>query len=146
MLEWLQAHKPAASRRTHLLLAATLWSVVGTVLLSVGVWWSAPRHVGLILLPIAVLVGGLKGRFVIGRVARRTITRIEVRGNGRCLGGVFSVWTWGMIAAMSCAGQLLRSGSVPRTVVGLVYTAVGTGLVMACRQLWHAWHAARLPV
>ncbi len=145
MRDWLQTHKPAASRRTHLLLAALLWSVVGTVLLGVGIWWSAPQSGGPILLPIAVLVGVLKGRFALGRAARRTIARIEARGDGRCIGGFFSVWTWMMIAAMSCTGQLLRTGSVPRIVVGLVYTAVGTALVLACRHLWHAWHAARGP-
>jgi hypothetical protein len=41
---------------------------------------------------------------------------------------------------MAAAGYLLRHGLLPRTVVGLVYVAVGAALLLASRRLWQAWH------
>jgi hypothetical protein len=147
MREWLEAHKPAASRRAHLLLAALMWSVVGAALLAFGVRWmlgsDAPRAWALLGVAVAIAVGLAKGRLLLERAAGRIIERIRVRGDGYCIGGFLSLWTWGLVAVMVAAGRLLRGGLVPEVVVGFLYTAVGTALVLACRRFWQAWYAAR---
>jgi hypothetical protein len=139
---WIHAYKPAASRRTHLLLASLLWSVVGTLLLFFGVWWMFRGHSryapGLVV--VAVGLGVVKARFVLIRAAGRIINRIRIRGDGRCVGGFLSIRTWLLVVVMASAGRWLRSGPIPHLVVGFVYAAVGTALLLASRPIWRAWH------
>ena len=145
MRAWLDAHKPAAPVRTHLLLAALMWSVVGAALLLVGAHWllaSGGARVWLFL-TAAIGLGLLKGRFVLEHAAGRIIARIRVRGDGHCLGGFLSVWTWALVAGMAIAGRVLRSGFLPHAVVGFVYVVVGAALLWACRRFWHAWAEER---
>ena len=41
---------------------------------------------------------------------------------------------------MIIAGRLMRGSPAPRIIVGLIYTAVGTALLLGARRLWSAWH------
>lgn len=143
MRVWLRAHAPVAGRRTHLLLAAAMWSIVGVLLLFFGARWAWPSRYRFLLLPSAVLIGAIKAHLVLGRAARRIIARIEARGDGRCIGGFLSPKTWLLVAAMAGTGRLLRSGPVPRVAVGFIYTAVGAALLPASLHLWRAWQGAR---
>lgn len=145
MYDRLKAYKPAASARTHLLLAAFMWSVVGTLLLLFGLRWAigAALPYGGVLLACALFAGLLKGHFILRRAARRTIARIESRGDGRCIGGFLSAPTWGFVVLMMLLGYWLRHGLLPRAIVGLVYVAVGVALASASRRLWGAWHRHR---
>ena len=138
----MEAYKPAASARTHLLLAAAMWTVVGTLLLSFGVRWTLAGQIPLdwLLLATTVAAGWLKARFVLRRPARRMIERIRTRGDGRCVGGFLSIRSWAFVALMAGAGRLLRGELLPRTIVGLVYVAVGTALLLASHELWRAWY------
>ena len=145
MGDWLEVHKPSGSARLHLLLAALMWSVVGAVLLVFGVLWVLGGQ-GRLALPLvagAVALGLLKARFALDRAARRTVGRIRARGDGKCIGGFLSLRTWGLVLVMAGAGRLLRGGIVATVVVGFVYAAVGTALVMAARCLWQAWYRER---
>ncbi len=148
MRNFLTRYKPAASTRTHLLLAALMWSTVGTVLLAFGLLWvlrsELPYGWGLVML--AVAVGWTKAHFVLARTARRVAARITTRGDGYCLGGFLSPLSWVFVLAMILMGRLLRSGWLPRTLVGWLYVAVGSALLLASRLLWRAWrrqHPAR---
>jgi hypothetical protein len=145
MGNWLETYKPAASLRTHLLLAALLWSVVGSLLLTFGAkWaWRAGGAYAPALLVLAVVAGLAKYRLVLYRAAERAIERICARGDGRCIGGFLSVRTWSFVLVMATAGRLLRVGVLPRLVAGLVYVAVGTALLLGCRRFWLAWRSAR---
>ena len=40
---------------------------------------------------------------------------------------------------MIASGIILRLSGVPRPVLGVLYTAVGTALLIGGRQLWKAW-------
>jgi len=147
MRDWLEAHKPVGSVSVHLLLAALMWSVVGAVLLVFGVLWvlEGQTRLAVPLVAGAVAAGLLKARFALDRAARRTIGRIRARGDGKCIGGFLSLRTWGLVLVMAGAGRLLRGGIVPTVVVGFVYAAVGTALVVAARCLWQAWYRERAP-
>lgn len=135
----LERWKPRAGARTQLLLAATLWSVVGALLLAVGARWSmtatAPGA-GLLLVVIGIAAGLLKGRFILDRAATRITDRIAERGDGRCAGGFLSLRSWLLVALMSGAGRLLRAGLLPPVVLGPLYAAIGTGLLFSSRIAW----------
>jgi hypothetical protein len=146
MREWLRTYKPAAPARVHLLLAAAMWTGVGGALLYFGVGWvmAGPMvHAGL-LLAVAVLAGGVKARLVLDGAAGRLIDRIRRRGDGRCVGGFLSWQTWTLVIAMIVCGRFLRGSLLPRAIVGLVYVAVGTALLLAARTVWVAWYRQRI--
>jgi len=139
--DWLATYKPAASARVHLLLAATLWTVVGAALAFFGGRWALVLESTWVwvCLGFAAVVGLAKGRFVLHKTADRIIRRIVSRGDGRCVGGFLSPKTWLVVLCMMAAGRLLRTGLVPRVTVGMVYVAVGVALLLGSGPLWVAW-------
>jgi hypothetical protein len=134
----LHRYKPGVSVRTHLFLAALIWSVVGFFLLTNGIvlislkghFWYAV--VGLIL-------GTVKTFFILDRVARKNVKRIEEFEDKVCIGSVYSWKTWILVAAMIVLGRFLRTTVLPGEVVGLIYTAVGWALMLASRLMWQKW-------
>jgi hypothetical protein len=141
MTDWLRSLKPAAPARVHLLAASLMWTVVGGGMLYFGSHWVLGGRIPYVrlLLAVAVGVGLFKSHFVLDRVARRTVERIRTRGDGRCIGGFLSWRTWAFVVLMMAAGRLMRGGLLPKPEVGLVYTAVGTALLLSARLLWLAW-------
>jgi hypothetical protein len=129
---------PAASRRTHLLAAALLWSLVGAGLLAVGARWALASRSPFVwaVLIVAVVLGWLKARLILDRTARRTIRRIEARGDGRCLGGFLSWKSWLLVFCMIFLGRALRHSSLPLIWRGGIYAAIGTALLVASRLPW----------
>jgi len=141
MHQWLTRFKPAASRRTHLLLAAVMWTAVGAMLGAFGLRWLLHADPALLALLIvaALVLGALKAIFILSRAARGVIRRIQVRGDGRCIGGFFSWRTWIAVAVMMAAGRLLRLSGLPLSILGVVYLAIGAALLIAACLLWRAW-------
>lgn len=139
---WINAYKPAASARSLAFLAASMWTVVGTVLAFVGVRWVISSNLpdAWLFVLLAAIAGVLKSRFVLERSADRTVERIRGRGNGRCVGGFLSLKAWAFVVAMAFLGRILRGGVLPRYIVGLLYVAVGSALVLASRRLWVGWY------
>ena len=147
MREQLETYKPTAPARVQLLLAALMWTIVGSVLALVGGYWllgASVAHPGLWLI-LAIVLGGLKARFVLLRTARRVIDRIGARGDHRCIGGFVSWRTWAFIAVMAMIGYVLRHGLLPRAIVGFIYVAVGVALLVAATTLWRAYRRYRPP-
>jgi len=138
--------KPAASARTQLLLAALLWTVVGALLLFFGVRWALAADIPYtaIILLLAIIAGALKAEYVLAQAAQRAIERICARGDGRCIGGFLSTRTWLLVLLMMGLGYALRHGLATRAVVGVLYVAIGTALLLAARRFWTAWYR-RLP-
>jgi hypothetical protein len=135
---WAERWKPAAGLRAHLFAAALLWTAVGTGLSAAGIVWCFSARKPWIPLGFGIGVGALKGIFIIAKIAARNARRIVSRGDGKCLGGFLSVKTWLLVAAMMGSGMVLRRSSLPRPVLGVIYTAVGTGLLTGCLALWKA--------
>jgi len=145
MLRWYERYKPAARRRTQLLLAALLWSLVGLGLCLAGLRWvlhdPASRTWQLVALALAATAGFLKARFVLARVARRARDRILARGDRRCIGGFLSVGSWITVLLMMASGRLLRLTPLPLILLGSLYAAIGTALLLASWHYWRAWRA-----
>jgi len=137
---WAERWKPAAGVRAHLVAAAGLWTLVGIGLTAAGLAWcfGSPLPWSVVLAGAGLAAGLVKGRFVIRRVAERNAARIIARGDGHCLGGFLSVKTWLLVAVMMASGMVLRRSAVPRPVLGVVYTAVGTALLAGSVILWRA--------
>ena len=142
MRERWSACKPAASAQVHLLLAAVLWTSVGSALVFFGVRWTWAAdmsHVGLAIAAAGAL-GVLKSRLVLLHTAKKTIRRICSRGDGRCLGGFLSWRSWLLVLLMAVCGRLLRGGGIPIQIVAFVYVAVGVALLVTSLTLWHGWY------
>jgi hypothetical protein len=130
--------------RTQLMLAWLLWATVGSVLVGVGarwLWESAPAAAPWVGTG-CLAVGAIKSKLVLDRAARRVVDRIVARGDGRCLGGFLSLPTWGLVVLMMVAGRVLR-GTLAHAIVGPLYIAVGTALVLSSRFSWRAWRESR---
>ena len=140
---WLDTYKPAARQRTHLMLAALIWTLVGCMLCTLGLYFLHPAGTpwSLLLLLAAAGVGVFKALVILDRSANRIIGRIQSRGDGKCVGGFFGVRMWGVALGFMTLGQILRRTGVPRDKLGLLYIAVGTGLLIAARLPWRAWWA-----
>jgi hypothetical protein len=137
MKEMLAKYKPGASARTHMLLAASIWTVVGTALLLRGLAGLAPPE-RWFLLVFGIVAGTLKSLLILDRAARKNIRRIQTCKEGSCLGGVYPPKMWGLILLMILAGRGLRAYA-PAMVVGLVYLAIGWALLLSSRLIWQRW-------
>jgi len=145
MAQWVEKSKPAAAARVHLMLAWLMWAVVGTVLVAFGSrWlWQSPTPAKPLLTGLALAIGVFKARFVLDRVAMKIVNRIRERGDGRCLGGFLSVRSWTFVVAMAGGGRILRGSNVARGLLGVLYIAVGTALLLSSRVAWRAWLQSR---
>jgi hypothetical protein len=140
MPSWINRFKPVAPRRVQLLLAALAWTVVGCGLGTFGVIWLVDDATcwSPILGLLAVVLGLMKGRFILRQAADRVTRRIAERGEDRCVGGFFSWTTWLLVLVMMALGQVLRRSPLPLWALGLTYLAVGVALLAASRHLWSA--------
>jgi hypothetical protein len=146
MSGWAESHKPGAAARTHLVLAALMWTIVGGGLVFFGArwsWHSDASHAPW-LMAAALAAGAAKSRLILDRAGRRIVERILARGDGRCLGGFVSPPTWLLIVGMMALGRLLRSRVAPLPV-GVLYLAVGSSLLISSRLIWQARRRARPP-
>ena len=104
---WLEANKPTARPRTQVLMAQLLWTLVGLGLCAAGLnWilqWAGP--VGLFYAAPCVLLGLLKALLTLDEVARRTLGRIEARGDSRCALGFLSAKSWLLVGAASSTAR-----------------------------------------
>ncbi len=130
--------KPVAKIRTHLLVAAFIWSAVGIMLLTRGIIWLVASQ-WLLLMPVAVVAGTIKSKKVLDKIAGRNMDRILARQDGRCIGGVYSVKTWLLVLLMIGLGKLLRSSPVPLPIIGFLYVTVGWALFWSSRLVWLKW-------
>lgn len=137
----LTALKPAAPRSVHLLAASLTWTIVGGLLLATGVRWlvQAREDTWQWWLGAAIVLGAAKAQLALRRTARRAIDRIRTRGDGRCLGGFFSIKTWLVVLLMIVVGRLLRTSGLPGEIAGLIYAAVGAALLLGGLAFWKAF-------
>jgi hypothetical protein len=123
-------------------LAAAMWTAVGGGLLFSGARWITGDRLtfdGTGLLLAGVAAGLVKSRLVLDRTAAKILSRIASRGEGRCLGGFLSLRSWLLVLGMILLGRVLRGGVLPTPAVGVLYVAIGTGLIASSRIAWRSW-------
>jgi hypothetical protein len=140
------------SRQQHLLIAALIWTVVGTGLLTMGglFWFHLPylgdldsRH--LAIGGLAVAVGLLKGKFVLDKTAGRVVERANALQEPNPAKSIFQMFggkTIALVGSMMFIGYLLRVTGVSYEIRGLVYLAVGPALLWSSRNYWRSMFQA----
>lgn len=145
MTSWFETYKPVASSRMQLWLGGAMWSCVGVGLFSVGTYWllknGEPK--GFFLLVFAAGLGFGKALWVLDRTTLRNIDRVKSRGEDRCFGGFLSPAVWIIVIGMMLLGRILRTIGLPKPILGLLYGAVGIGLLFSSRLIWRAWKDQR---
>ena len=134
-------------RSALIAVAGSMWLAVGTGLAAVGSSWLVTRGGPgtWMLVPVALAVGWAKATWVLAPIADRNARRIRNGPALRPLPAVFPPRTWLLIAGFMALGAVLRRSSLPRDLLGLVYIAVGFGLVLASARSWVAWRAPADP-
>jgi len=133
---------PRASVRVQLFAAAIVWAVGASILIVRGISYVEGRYWHAWVLGAALVIGVLKSRFLLDRVARKAVLRIERRGRA-CFFGFFSVKAWAFVALMMGGGIALRHlivhpGVIGAGILGAIYLGIGTALAVADRIFWHA--------
>ncbi len=136
----LSRFKPGAKRRTHLLLTAMLWSAIGVLLLAKATYRivQVPEYQVVITIT-ALILGTLKSIFVLDRSASKSIERILDFKDGTCLGAVYSIKTWLLVVCMMGMGVILRTSSLPLSVLCFIYFTIGWALLFSSRLAWQMW-------
>ncbi len=130
--------KPGASRKTHLFMAAILWTTVGLVLITRGTIFLGAAE-GAIYFFAAIFFGTLKSLFILDKSAKKSIDRILLLADGSCLGAVYSIKTWILVVAMMSLGFILRNSGLSATILGTLYVTIGWSLLFSSRSAWIIW-------
>jgi hypothetical protein len=132
---------PRAYPRTRLLTAAIVWSTVGFFLAIKGIYLfrGGSLTFGLVVILAGLMLGMAKGRFILDRVAGKIILHIGSKPTRACLGGLFSVRNWALIAVMIIFGRTLSVLPIEAGIKTGLYVMVGSGLAYSSRLLWRAW-------
>ena len=134
--------KPGVTRPWLLVLAGLMWTAAGLMLCSMAFKWLA-------VLPVArAVILGVAGlalaapvfKFGFSRIADRNIDRISRSPERPCL---FSFQAWSgylIIAVMIFIGAILRMSPLSRTLLAVVYSTIGGGLLFGSfcyyKRLW----------
>ena len=140
---------PHVGIRVQLVAAALLWLVGTSILLVRGVMYIvAPEEYArfgywiVLIALVAVAIGIIKARFILIKYANKAVLRIRTRGHASFF-GLFAPSSWLFIVVMMGGGVLLRQSALVdswwgRTLLGIVYIAVGTALAIADVVFWRA--------
>lgn len=132
--------RPAVARYWLMLLAGLLWTGIGFGLcVTACVWLSEmdwPRN-GLGSL-LGFGFGGVMYRYAFSPLARRNLERIASQPTEVCL-FAFQAWkSYGLILGMTAVGMVLRHLAVQRLMLGVIYAAIGTGLLLGSAIYYEA--------
>lgn len=119
-----------------------MWLIGSSILLIRGVGYVHDRHWHAWALATGLVLGVIKARFILDRVAKKAVARIRLRENSSVF-GFFALKSWLLIGAMMGGGIALRTifvhpGQIGAGILGAVYIGVGTALLLADRHFWLA--------
>ena len=128
-------------KKTSLVIVGVIWLAVGLGLSICGIKWLMTLGFGpnmIIFTSVAVIIGSLKGKFVLRKVALKYYKRSEVvqfNKNDMLFGWVKILGVKGfiLIGLMMGLGRFLRTSNIDRPILGILYLAVGIALVYASK-------------
>ena len=129
------------TKKTSLIIVGIIWFLVGAGLSIAGVNWMLQLGIGpklIMFLTPAVLIGVLKGKFVLQKVALKYYKRsdvIQFSDNDILIGWIKILGVKGfvLIGLMMALGGILRRSPIDRPILGIVYLAVGIALLYASK-------------
>ena len=125
--------KPSVPRSWLLLLAGSIWSIVGFMLCRTAYLWLKELHGGSAL-PLGILGLGMAigvYRFGFSKIAQKNIERICHIPEKAC---VFAFQAWRgylIIGIMITLGTVLRRSPFPKPYLAVVYASIGGALLLA---------------
>ncbi|MBI5020693.1 MAG: hypothetical protein HZB59_04600 [Ignavibacteriales bacterium] len=124
--------KPAVPRRWLFLIAGSLWSIAGLILIERAYEWLNDYETEQLLL-ILLLGAALALLFFFTmfiRVARKNINRLFSLPDSVCI-FAFTAWKgYFLIAFMVSAGIIVRNSSFPKHYLAVIYVAMGGALLL----------------
>lgn len=124
-------------RSTHLKMAAGLWGLVGLCLLMAGLMFLfRDTDIAMnawIAFVIALVIGFVKGKIVLPKVAKKNIARIQGLPEQSPVYMTFNAKSWMLVLGMILLGKIIRLLGAPDFVRGAIYVAVGIALLLGSR-------------
>ena len=129
------------AKKVSLVSVGIIWLGVGLGLSIAGINWIIKLGFGpkmITFLALSVIIGMLKGKFVLKKVASKYYKRSEVIEFNKIdiLTGwikILGVKGFVLIGLMIAMGSFLRHSNIDRPILGIVYLAVGMSLVYASK-------------
>ena len=137
-------------KKTSLVLVGVIWSLVGIGLSIAGINWLLSMSFSqkmIIFLSAGVIIGILKGKFILKKVALKYYKRSEVIQFNKS--DMFFGWAkmlgirgFILIGLMMAMGSYLRHSNIDRPILGIIYLAVGIALVYASKIFYEGSKAS----
>jgi len=118
-------------QRGWIYLSGALWFVIGLFLMYKGLFFisSASGHVNNWIIFFALMIGFLKGRFVLVKTVQKVVLRIRSLPSPIRFSQVYPKSYWILIGSMMMLGMALRYLPIPISVRGFVDLAIGSALM-----------------
>jgi len=133
------------SKSILLKISGAVWLGVGMMLLNLGAHFlielgpTGNEWTLICLIILAVMIGQVKGRTVLAKVATRSFHRISAISHRTTIKDLYTRKDFIVIGLMMLLGMSMKSLGLPPAVRGFIDIAVGTGLVQgALRYFRHS--------
>lgn len=128
-------------KKFSLIVVGLIWLLVGIGLSVAGIKWLTTLTFGpklVFLIVISLLIGFLKGKFVLKKVALKYYKKaneIKFKKSDMLTGWIKILGVKGfiLIGLMIGMGSFLRHSSIDRSILGIIYLAVGVALGYASK-------------
>lgn len=125
--------KPGVSKSVLLLMGGIIWIIIGMMLNSWAFSWLKTERLGYALLSLIIgfVCSLVIHHFGFLRIVDRNLDRILPMEGKRC---IFSFMPWKsyvLIVIMIVFGFLLRHSPIPKLYLSVLYTGIGTALIMS---------------
>ena len=128
-----EEYKPAVDKTILILIAGIVWIMAGLMLSRLAIiWWQ--NYTGTLLslfIFVGILLGVVKGYFILTRVVRANIRRINQLSRTGFVLAFISLKTYLLIIGMMTMGILLRHTSFPRQYLAILYLGVGIAMIIS---------------
>jgi len=107
--------------------------------------FGSPQQAATIFIGIGLLLGFIKGRFVLSKTVRRVVSRIASFPGPIRFSDAYSRSYWILIASMIALGMSFRFLPIPMDMRGIVDVAIGSALVNGAMLFFRAARAFQIP-
>ncbi len=127
---------PVAKRKTLVLIAGALWSLVGLWLIITALRWliPLPEFYPILWPTIGIIFGVIIYRFGFSKLVTINISRIFSQSPGKekvCIFSFQNTKSYVIIIAMIVLGYILRHLPVAKIYIVPIYTAIGLALLLS---------------
>lgn len=141
---------PVMKRTFWIFLSGFVWFVAGVFLLYKGIHFIASAQLAeetaTWLMMAALVVGFLKGRFVLSKTVKRVVDRIQSLPLPIRLWNAYAPSYWILIGSMVLLGMSFRFLPIPLQYRGMVDVAIGSALVNGAMLYFRAIYGTASPV